>query len=274
MSTYERIKTVPLSLFNNAEYLTYINQVLALLLGDAEEGGEAGTPEEISLRSAGGVPELGISEEFINELETELMALADAVDASRVAQETEEMNTHEDRRDKLVSYVTSRIMLASTLPLEAEQAAGNWLRKIAKLYLGVAQLGAAQETSKIRGLLLDLRKPENAPHVTTLGLDTYLTELEKENEAYDQLAQKRSKARVANKKESGTSIRARVDALYADLTLLAQSYNVVQPTERSTAFVRNLNQCIDDNVTANKLRRAALKGSSAESGGTGSPEEI
>lgn len=50
----------------------------------------------------------------------------------------------------------------------------------------------AQETAKIKGLLLDLRKDENKPYVTTLGLDAYLAELEKENNAYDRLSQQRA----------------------------------------------------------------------------------
>ena len=51
----------------------------------------------------------------------------------------------------------------------------------------------AQETAKIKGLLLDLRKDENKPYVTTLGLDAYLAELEKENNAYDRLSRNASK---------------------------------------------------------------------------------
>lgn len=64
----------------------------------------------------------------------------------------------------------------------------------------------AQETAKIKGLLLDLRKDENKPYVTTLGLDAYLAELEKENNAYDRLSQQRVQNRTTSKKESGANL--------------------------------------------------------------------
>ena len=93
----------------------------------------------------------------------------------------------------------------------------------------------AQETAKIKGLLLDLRKDEDKPYVTTLGLDAYLAELEKENNAYDRLSQQRVQNRTTSKKESGANLRKRIDVYYDDLTLLAQSYGVAKPSEKATA---------------------------------------
>ena len=275
MSAYVKIKRAPLTDLNNAEYLTFMNHVLDLAVnGAGTEGGETDSPSEISLAAAGGVPELGLSEEFIGGFEAELVGLADAVDESRVAEETEEMAVHETNRDNLAVYVLTRISRAGTLPLEAERDAGKYLYKKVKPYVGVASLPVAQETAKLRGLLMDLRKAENAPYVTTLGLDAYLSELEKENEAYDRLYQSRLNARAANRKESGTSIRKRVDALYDDLALLAQSYNVVQPTDRSAAFVAALNQLIAETTAAYKQRRAQATGKDEEQPETDSPSVI
>lgn len=112
----------------------------------------------------------------------------------------------------------------------------------------------AQETAKIKGLLLDLRKDENKTYVTTLGLDAYLAELEKENNAYDQLSQQRIQTRTASKKESGTNLRKRIDVYYDDLTLLAQSYSVAKPSEKATAFIAALNQLIAE--TTGRLQPA------------------
>ena len=178
MSTYTKIKTLPLSLFNNAEYLSFMNHVLDLANGNSG-GGDSESPDEISLLTGSdGIPELGLTKEFLDTYEADLLAMADVVDESRTSQETEQMALHDTNRDNLAIYIITRISRAGTLPLEAERDAGKFLYKVIKPYNGIARLPMAQETAKIKGLLLDLRKDENKPYVTTLGLDAYLAELD------------------------------------------------------------------------------------------------
>ena len=223
MSTYTKIKTLPLSLFNNAEYLSFMNHVLDLANGNSGDG-DSESPDEISLLTdSDGIPELGLTKEF------------------------------------LAIYIITRISRAGTLPLEAERDAGKYLYKVIKPYNGIARLPMAQETAKIKGLLLDLRKDENKPYVTTLGLDAYLAELEKENNAYDRLSQQRVQNRTTSKKESGANLRKRIDVYYDDLTLLAQSYGVAKPSEKATAFIAALNQLIAETIAAYNQRMAASK---------------
>ena len=163
MSTYTKIKTLPLSLFNNAEYLSFMNHVLDLANGNSG-GGDSESPDEISLLTGSdGIPELGLTKEFLETYEADLLAMADVVDESRISQETEQMTLHDTNRDNLAIYIITRISRAGTLPLEAERDAGKYLYKIIKPYNGIARLPMAQETAKIKGLLLDLRKDENKP---------------------------------------------------------------------------------------------------------------
>ena len=229
MSTYTKIKTLPLSLFNNAEYLSFMNHVLDLANGNSG-GGDSESPDEISLLTGSdGIPELGLTKEFLEIYEADLLAMADVVDESRTSQETEQMTLH------------------------------KYLYKVIKPYNGIARLPMAQETAKIKGLLLDLRKDENKPYVTTLGLDAYLAELEKENNAYDRLSQQRVQNRTTSKKESGTNLRKRIDVYYDDLTLLAQSHSVAKPSEKATAFIAALNQLIAETTAAYNQRMASAK---------------
>ena len=259
MSTYTKIKTLPLSLFNNAEYLSFMNHVLDLANGNSG-GGDSESPDEISLLTGSdGIPELGLTKEFLDTYEADLLAMADVVDESRTAQETEQMTLHETNRDNLTIYIITRISRAGTLPLEAERDAGKFLYKVIKPYNGIARLPMAQETAKIKGLLLDLRKDENKPYVTTLGLDAYLAELEKENNAYDRLSQQRVQNRTTSKKESGANLRKRIDVYYDDLTLLAQSHSVAKPSEKATAFIAALNQLIAETTAAYNQRMASAK---------------
>lgn len=266
MGTLLKISTLALTNLNNAEYLSFMNSVVDLLPPD--DG-----PEIESLQLAaheGGSPAIGLSAEFIQGFEKELALLSDAVNETRISQETEQAAVHEKNRDNLVVYITTRISRAGTLPLEAERDAGKFLYKVIKPYIGIARIPVAQETVQIQGLLLDLRKEENAPHVTTLGLDAYLAELESENNSYIALTASRTKNRAANKKDSGTVIRMRIDEMYDDLTLLAQSYNVVQPTEESGKFIAELNQLISETIAAYH-QRSKGGGSGDEEGGDDRP---
>ena len=268
MGTYTKIKVIMLYTLNNAEYLAYMNSVLALL--PPPSGGEEDRPDELSLDKevqASGAPDIGLSKEFVNAMEKNVLALADVVDESRISQETEKAELHEKNRDNLVVYITTRISRAGTLPLEAERDAGKYLYKVIKPYIGIARLPVAQESAKIQGLLIDLRKDENISYVETLGLAAYQRgerpsyfDPEKapagiSANAYISLTSQRTQNRAANKKESGAVLRERIDEYYEDLVMLAQSYSVAVPSEAATAFVNNLNQLITETTTANNQRK-------------------
>ena len=272
MVTYVKIKSINLHQLNNSEYLAFMNSILSLLPPPQED-----MPEELSLDeevSAGGSPAIGLSKAFVNTLETDVLALADVVNESRIAQETEEAQALENQRDIIATYGTTRISRSSSLPLEAERDAGKFLYKVVKPYIGIARLPVAQESVQIQGLLLDLRKEENAPYVTILGLESYLAELESVNNAYINITKQRIENQAANKKETGAAIRERINSYYEELVLLAQSYNVVQPTEASTSFVNNLNQLISATTAAYNQRK---KGNTSSSGGnedSEAPDEL
>ena len=75
MSTYTKIKTLPLSLFNNAEYLSFMNHVLDLA-NENSGGGDSESPDEISLLTGSdGIPELGLTKEFLDTYEADLLAM-------------------------------------------------------------------------------------------------------------------------------------------------------------------------------------------------------
>ena len=86
MGTYTKIKVIMLYTLNNAEYLAYMNSSLALL--PPPSGGEEDRPDELSLDEevqASGAPDIGLSKEFVNAMEKDVLALADVVDESRIS---------------------------------------------------------------------------------------------------------------------------------------------------------------------------------------------
>ena len=152
-----------------------MNHVLQQLKDQQHKPEEPGEPEEdipeiVSLSAdEGGVPEIGIDAAFISEMESETLQMADTVNETTIAQETEAMQAHEKNRDNLATYILTRITCAGSLPLQAERDAGKALYKVVKPYIGIARLAVAKETAAIRGLLIDLRKEEYATYVATLG---------------------------------------------------------------------------------------------------------
>ncbi len=268
MSSFITIKSIGLTNLNNAEFLAFMKGALSLLPTASEE--EEERPGGLSLLSTTaetGVPALGLTAEFVSAMQADVEALAEVVSESRIAQETEESEVQDKRRDMTATYVTQLITNASKSPIAAESEAGNALYKVIKPYVGLAKLPGAQETVMIEGLLADLRKEENATHIAALRLETYLTELEAANNAYRAITSQRLQARAANRKESGATIRARLGEKYEDLALLAQSYNIVQPTAETETYVNNLNQLITETTTAYNQRAKRPKSESSASEG-------
>lgn len=277
MSDLTKITAFSLAKLNNAEYLAFMNSVLSLLPPPSGEG-EEDIPTELALVpevEEKGSPDIGLTAAFVTTMEQDVLALADAVDESRTSQETAQAAVHEENRDNLALYILTRITRSGSLPLAAERDAGKFLYNVVKPYIGVTRLPVAQESAKLQGLLIDLRKEENAPYVTTLGLDGYIAELETENNAYIALTTQRTQNRAAAQKESGGVLRPRIDAEYAELALLAQSYNVVRPTSATKTFVANLNQLIAETVAAyNSRSKQTRKGSTAGGSASDAPGEL
>ena len=150
MGNYTKVKNIMLYVLNNAEYLSFMNHVLDLANGNSG-GGDSESPDEISLLTGSdGIPELGLTKEFLDTYEADLLAMADVVDESRTSQETEQMTLHDTNRDNLAIYIITRISRAGTLPLEAERDAGKYLYKVIKPYNGIARLphGAGDRQDK------------------------------------------------------------------------------------------------------------------------------
>ena len=268
MGTYTKIKPAGLTKLNNAEYTNFMNAFYRLAFAAGGGGGDSESPDEISLDNN----PLGITDAQKAAFEKELPLMTDLVNQSHISDETAQLLDLDKQRDDLVVYLTTSVSQMRNSPIEAQRTAAQTVYNIIKPYIGIARPPVAQETAKIQGLLLDLRKEENKPYVTTLGLDAYLAELENTNNAYIAVTSERTLSRAGNRKESGSVLRGRIDEYYDDLVMLAQSYSVAVPSEKATMFVNNLNQLISETITAYNQRK---KGSSSkEEGGSLDRPEI
>ena len=75
MGNYTKVKNIMLYVLNNAEYLSFMNHVLDLANGNSG-GGDSESPDEISLLTGSdGIPELGLTKEFLDTYEADLLAM-------------------------------------------------------------------------------------------------------------------------------------------------------------------------------------------------------
>lgn len=272
MGTFLKIKPARLYDYNNAEYLNFLRRLRALLpLENADD-----RPGELSLLNdePSGAPALGISAELVAGLDGYIAQLTELNNQSRISQETASLTQIDKERDNVAIYITNRIARASALPLQAERDAGVFLANVVKPYIGLARLPYNQETEAVRGLLVDLRKTENASAVETLALAPYMTELERLNNHYEEVVEARSANRLANALDNSKKIRTQADDLYEDMADLAYAWSLAHPSDEAAAFIRNLNALIDEMQVAVHLRAKGDKKKDDKPAGDDRPGEL
>ena len=109
-------------------------------------------------------------------------------------------------------------------------------------------------------MLLDLAG-NMAANVTTLGLDDMVAQLKQANDTYAALTDERTQAGAASKLESSKTVRARMDDEYAALCNIAFANSVMNPSDETAAFVRDLTATIGEVKTRYNQRRAQAAGS-------------
>lgn len=117
----------------------------------------------------------------------------------------------------------------------------------------------AQETAKIKGLLLDLRKDENKPYAPRSASTLTSPNWRKRITPTTACRSNASKTGPPPKRKAAPTWRKRIDVYYDDLTLLAQSHSVAKPSEKATAFIAALNQLIAETTAAYNQRMASAK---------------
>lgn len=258
MGTFLKFSDPAFAHYNTAEYLSFLRRFRALL-PFPQQGGDRPEIESLSLDESNGVPSLGISGELVTKLDDVIAQLTELNNQSRASLESEQLVDVDKQRDSIGVYILDRINRSSKLPLEAEREAGKPLALIAKPYVGFYELPVAQETETIKGLLLDLRKAENAAAVQTLGLTSYIAELERLNNLYESLVAQRAATRLANAVDNSKTVRAKGNEVYDDMTSLAFAWSLANPSAEATAFIRSVNALIADAQTAYNQRKGQKK---------------
>lgn len=240
------IKNIGLTKLNNAEYLTLMTR-----LGE----------EEIK---AGAIA-IGITQEDIDQFLENIKIFSDAFAQDRANADTALLQDLDKQRDAMWQHIITAIQNAQKSALPAEQQAAKKLVPILKPYTGKSQIPLEQETQLIRGFLLDMAKPENSPHLTTLNLSASIAELNRMNEEFATLFATRTIGKQ-EKLPTITTLRKTMDGQYNYATQKAYAINTAMPTDKSTAFILNMNSFIEEATAAYNRRSRGGKKEENEEG--------
>ena len=255
METHSKIKEFAVSQLNNTEYANHMTRFQGLI---PASGGEDDRPV-IESNDLTGPLALGFSDELIKEFGDNLTLLTDLVNTSTISDETSQLRDVDAHRDECIVYFTSDISQRRKSPIAAQKNAAVSLYNAIKPYIGIYRLADQQETQQIIGLLVDMEKEPNKTNVATLGLTVVLEELKAANDEFIRLTEQRTAGKAASTTDNSKVVRLRMDPIYAEMLLLAQSYNIVQPTAETAAFVTSINALIDETKTRYNQRIGIAK---------------
>lgn len=145
--------------------------------------------------------------------------------AARAEAETGKLLELDKTRDDIGRYFLATQRNAAKSPVAAQRAAGDVLEIPLSPYRTIFDEAFDVETLHIKGLIADMRKPEYAPAVTTLGLTDVLAELDTANLAYESASNTRSDNRIARTVDNSKTARPRTDSDYYQICdLINASY--------------------------------------------------
>ncbi len=185
--------------------------------------------------------------------------LQDNMARTSAVAETAEMQKLEEQRDVLGRYIMDAVRGGQLLPLADAADAAQRLYLVLKPYEGFYALPNMQETVALSGMLLDLKKDGNDAHVQTLGLTSYVAELERVNTLYAQLTDERLSTRSGNKTAASKDVRAEMDELYDYITNVAFAHNVVAPDASIASYITRVNDLIAEVNAAYNQRTGQTK---------------
>ena len=147
----------------------------------------------------------------------------------------------------------------------ATRQAALALDAVVNPYRGFQQESYLGETASIKGLLNDLRKPENATFVETLGIGSFMEQLEKENDRFESMtAAKANEHAEASHLPTTKMLRNRVDEHYQNMCDLIFAIGLLGATgstdvEGAILLIQAINGIIKEYKTSFNMSQGQKK---------------
>ena len=148
MGKYIKIHSISVSLLNNAEYLNLMRRFRALI-----PAGTPGVDDEEEEERPGGLAltdintQVGITDGELEAFDADVEKLGDAVNQSRVSNETAQMAEADKERDDLVVYFNATVSNERKSPIQARRDAAVELYNVTKVYVHPDPCGATGDTA-------------------------------------------------------------------------------------------------------------------------------
>lgn len=236
MKKIETIQAISLRILNLSEYNNFMARVKTLI-------------------DTATIAKLGIEQADYDEFLADLGLIDQLVKQSRASEITAQLADTDTQRDSLLTYIFDTIHNSSRLPIESMKKAATSLQLVIKPYAGIQRSADQQETAQINGLLLDLGG-DMAANVAALGLTEMVAQLQQANNTFAALTDERTQTEAAGKLENSKLVRQRMNEEYETLCNIAFANSVVNPSDETATFVRNLNATIGEVRTRYNQRRA------------------
>ena len=220
--------SIGLAELSNAFFVSIMKQIVALILEF--------TPEK-----------LGVSE-FMVKFKSLVDKLQDYVLRSFTLAETQELNELDKERDDLFTYFNQAFRMGLKSPEESERKAAQALSEVMKPYYNskTTRLAHEKETVYIDGFIMDVSKPENLAHITTLNLTTKLDQLKKAESDFVVLYKKRTDSRTELYAENTQELRGETEVYYDRILDQIFAKSILEPSEEIHTFMIKWNGSLNE----------------------------
>ena len=262
MKDLAKFKPSGASKFNLAEYTNFMGRFLTITTG-------------------AGIGVVHYEQADIDRMTQLRGLLVDNFKRNMAAAETASLQELEALRDEIGRIIIDSVKAGQSMALPPIAEASKALWFVLQPYNGFYALPNMQETTAIEGMLMDLSRGDCPTHLATLGLTDYVAQLADANNRYVALEAQRTVSNSDAKAPDSKTIRTEMDALYAYITDVAFSHQVLNPTTELARYIRDVNDMIAEVNAAYNQRTGQTKAQTesvpvpppaTESGTTPEPE--
>lgn len=216
------MKKIELSRLQNAEHLSLMNDVLALL-------------NEANI-------------EVLNPLKTQLSEGVKKAEAAQVqirkSEHTEGLVALDEIRDKLYRGLVLRVQSEELSKLNANQEAAKKIALIINTYGNFVQHNYQKETTEIQNFIADLKSADYTPSVQKIGLTEWVNWLEEANNAFHSRYMERRDEYAAQPVYDVKNIRKELDGTFRKIQETANALAILQTSDALKTFIAKVNVSI------------------------------
>ena len=224
MASIKQIVNFQLKVLRMAGFVEYVQQVAKLVkdFRDSGEEGQSQLPTKV--------------EPVYTSFKDSVTAVDDAYKLNRASDYTQKIADEDDRRDNLYRQLVNLLKMYRRFGYDTEKKeAAEHLWNIVKKYDVDVNENYSEESGKLQQMLQELSTDAQAgQHLTLLGLESLVTQLNTANEAVRTLMGQRNDERMQIEKAALATARAEADQAYRDLILSLNASAVMD--ENPTRF--------------------------------------